>query len=161
MSAPAVFVTGATGFIGCHVVREFAAAGHPVLALVHHRESPQLTELVDAGKAAVIRGDAVNPQVIDTVGDACAARGWELGCVVHAAGRATDVGRRLAFQRANVDTVRNVAKLVTADDSVRLIHISTTDVYGLRDFHGEAEDELPCDDNRGNPYAASKIEAEE
>jgi nucleoside-diphosphate-sugar epimerase len=40
------------------------------------------------------------------------------------------------------------------------VFVSTTDVYGLRDFRGEAEDELPLVDNRRNPYPRYKIRAE-
>jgi len=41
-----------------------------------------------------------------------------------------------------------------------VVFVSSTDVYGLRDFSGEAEDALPLQDNLGNPYPEFKIAAE-
>ena len=45
-------------------------------------------------------------------------------------------------------------------DARRFVFVSTTDVYGMRDFHGETEDELAFDPRPRNPYPKYKILAE-
>jgi 2-alkyl-3-oxoalkanoate reductase len=159
-AAPVALVTGAAGFIGGYVVEEFVARGWHVVALVHRRQSPRLGELSAAGRATVVRGDATDPDLAErTILPALGAGG--LAAIVHCAGRASDVGRWAAFRRANLDAVRNLAALAASTQSCRFVFISTTDVYGLRDFHGEAEDELPLANNTSNPYPEFKIQAEE
>ena len=79
--------------------------------------------------------------------------------VVHCAGRASDVGRDRAFRRTNLLGVRNVMACMDAAGIGRLVHVSTTDVYGIRDFT-DADENTPFDDNRRNRYPKYKILAE-
>jgi nucleoside-diphosphate-sugar epimerase len=81
--------------------------------------------------------------------------------VIHCAGRASDVGWPREFRRANFDSVVNLGLLCRETGISRLVFVSTTDVYGLRDFCGEAEDELPLDTSARNPYPRYKIRAEQ
>ncbi len=55
----------------------------------------------------------------------------------------------------------NVARLAEEISVQRFVHISTTDVYGIYDFNGESEDQLPFDNNLSNPYPEFKIKAEQ
>ena len=45
-------------------------------------------------------------------------------------------------------------------DVGRFVFVSTTDVYGMRDFHGETEDDLDYDPRPRNPYPKYKILSE-
>lgn len=56
-----VFVTGATGFIGSHVVRTLRTAGHTITALA--RSDPSAEALRSQG-FAVVRGDIADPDVL-------------------------------------------------------------------------------------------------
>lgn len=86
-----VLLTGATGFVGAHVVRELDARGHHVRALVR-----------DAKKA-----DALKPHLAEiVVGDLSATQALAVACsgvdaVVHLAG-ATKAVRSDDFSRVNV-----------------------------------------------------------
>ena len=142
-----VWVAGAAGFIGGAVVRRFAAAGWRVTALVHRRAPESLPDGVRAEPC-----DAADSAALG----ALAARIGRPAVVVNAAGLASDVGPRALFRRLNVGIPQALASLPLE----KLVHVSSSDVYGIRDFHGEGEDELPFDDNVGNPYPATKIEAE-
>ncbi|MBP5321505.1 MAG: NAD-dependent epimerase/dehydratase family protein, partial [Kiritimatiellae bacterium] len=141
-----VWIAGAAGFIGSAITRRFADAGWRVCALIHRR-----SEGVPDG-VHVERCDAADPAALEGL----VRRLGQPECVVNAAGLASDVGPRALFHRLNVGIVQALAPLPRR----KFIHISSSDVYGIRDFHGETEAALPFDDNVGNPYPATKIEAE-
>lgn len=156
-----VLVTGAAGFIGGYVVRRFVSEGWHVIALVHRRQSPELEDLAHGPAVTIIRGDAADaPRLKGELDAALARRGATLDAIVHCAGRASDVGWRSAFRKANLESVAGLVRLAREMDVARLVFMSTTDVYGLRDFHGEAEDGLPLAARPANPYPEFKIAAE-
>ena len=156
------FITGAAGFIGGYTVRRFVEEGWHVLALVHRAASAELARLADAGSVTLVTGDVTDPAGLRTaLGAALAKRGAALDAIVHCAGRASDVGWRREFRRTNFESVRGLVELVKDWNVGRLVFVSTTDVYGLRDFHGESEDELALGARPGNPYPEFKIAAEE
>ncbi len=157
--APTAVITGAAGFIGGCVVEEFLAHGWRVCALVHRTRSARLDALASEGKVTIAAGDAADTAIGDALLAALAGRRPD--AVVHCAGRASDVGWGRAFRRANLESVERLVAFAKAERVPRFTFISTTDVYGLGDFHGETEDELPLRNNTRNPYPESKIRAEE
>jgi len=78
---------------------------------------------------------------------------------IHCAGRATDVGPDREFRRANFLGVVHLIECMRRVGIERLVHVSTTDVYGLRDFRN-ADESTPLADNLRNPYPKYKILAE-
>jgi nucleoside-diphosphate-sugar epimerase len=158
---PYVFLTGAAGFIGGYIARQFADEGWHVLALVHRGSSPELDRLAAGGRATLLRGDAADAAAVQAaLSTALAARGATLDAIVHCAGRASDVGWPCEFRRVNFDSVKGLVALAQAWRVPRFVFVSTTDVYGLHDFHGEAEDDLPLAAHPRNPYPEFKIRAE-
>lgn len=55
---------------------------------------------------------------------------------------------------------RNLAECIARQPIGRLVHISTTDVYGIRDFVS-ADEDTPLEDNLHQGYPRSKILAEQ
>jgi nucleoside-diphosphate-sugar epimerase len=156
-----VFITGAAGFIGGYVANRFVDEGRHVLALVHRTGSPNLDRLARDGRVTLIHGDATDAAGIRRQLDArLAGSNARLDAIVHCAGRASDVGRRREFRHANLESVSSLAALAAAMDVRRFVFVSTTDVYGLGDFNGESEDELPLRAHPRNPYPEFKIAAE-
>lgn len=153
-----VFLTGAAGFIGSYAAREFRSRGWHVFAL-EHRAPVNKPEAGQPGALTVLRGDASDEASLRAAVNEAAA-GTGLDAIVHCAGRASDIGRREEFRRANFEPVRELVKLTRETGTGRFVFVSTTDVYGMRDFNGEAEDDLPLMDNIGNPYPEYKIAAE-
>lgn len=154
-------VTGAAGFIGGHIVQRFADEGWHVLALVHRARSAALSQLEAEGSVTILAGDVTDAAGLTAaVETALARRNAGLDALVHCAGRASDVGRRREFRAVNYESVRGLLGLARARSTGRFVFISTTDVYGLRDFHGEEEDELPLEARPANPYPEFKIAAE-
>lgn len=154
--SPVAFITGACGFIGRYAALEFARQGWQVVSLVHRAPlPPELVELQARGRLQAVHGDATRPASLRA-----ALGGTVPTAIIHCAGRASDVGWRREFRRANLQSVENLVGLVRESGVGRLVFVSTTDVYGLRDFHGEGEDDLALDPAPRNPYPEFKIAAE-
>jgi dihydroflavonol-4-reductase len=124
------FLTGATGFLGRHLVRLIAERGDRLRALV--REGTDDSFLRSYG-VEVVRGSLL---------DVDAARKAVAGCelVFHLAGVVSherrDLGRLLA---ANVDGVRAVLEAV--DPSARLVHVSSVAALGPASSRSSLVDE--------------------
>lgn len=146
-----IVITGATGFIGRETVRIAQKAGHEVIGLFH-KQPPPHNECQWEGCP-----DLADPH-------ACAKLFQRIGRidgVIHCAGRASDTGRREAFRRANLQALQTTTQSALQAGAHRIIHISTSDVYGLRDFAGETEAQLPFDTTTREPYPYYKIAAEQ
>ena len=146
MSTPGpTLVTGATGFIGGRLARRLVAAGATVRVLV--RDPRRLApELRDA--AQIFEGDlaAVEPL-------RAAVRG--AGVIFHCAANVNTWDTWPAYEAANVDGVRNLANAIGQQDPglVRLVHLSTVDVYG---YPAQPCDELCATGGGSHDYGRSK-----
>ena len=149
-------VTGAAGFIGLSTVREAVRRGFDVVALTHRSTHPELDALAASGAVQTLRADLAEIGDVRAAFASCPAP----DAIIHCAGRASDVGWARAFRRANYDSVVNLGTLCKEAGNCRLVFVSTTDVYGLRDFYGESEDDLPLDERARNSYPRFKILAE-
>jgi uncharacterized protein YbjT (DUF2867 family) len=107
-----VLVTGGTGFIGPHVVRAIAEAGHDVRALARDRKRGASA---GAAGAEVVEGD-----VTDAASLRIAAQGVE--AVVHLV--AIRQGRPEEFQQIMVDGTRNLLAAAKEVGARRFVHMS-------------------------------------
>lgn len=150
MATKRILVTGAAGFIGSCCVRELLRRGLDVVALVHRRQA------TDCGRATMVHGSVTDaPSLL-----AALARHGPFDAAIHCAGRASDLGGFSQFLSVNVQGVINLIQVMPHVGISRLVHISTTDVYGLRDFTN-ADESTPLCRRPGNPYPRSKIQAEQ
>lgn len=156
-----VIITGATGFIGAACVREFLERGWRVTALGHRGGAGRLESFRGHARISLALGSITEREALARVlAGRIAGAGGVCQALVHCAGRATDVGWDRRFRAANFVGVQNVCHAVSRLGIGRLIHMSTTDVYGVRDFFG-ADETTPHENNRRNPYPKYKILAEE
>ncbi len=136
-----VLVTGASGFVGSHVVPALLAAGHRVVALVRSEAAGArvLARLAppDRARVEVRRGDVTAPETLPP-----ALAGVE--AVVHlvAIPRDWDGGRSLRW--INEEGTRHVVEAMTAAGIRRLIHLGALGVVEDPRLH----------------YASSKARAE-
>ena len=151
-----MLVTGAAGFIGLNTVREALRRGWRVDAVIHRTSHPELDALAASGLISLLRCDLSAPGQVRDAFTSCPA----FDAVIHCAGRASDVGWAREFRKANFESVVNLGTCCRETGVSRFVFVSTTDVYGLRDFHGECEDDLPYDESARNPYPRFKILAE-
>ncbi|NLV73785.1 MAG: NAD-dependent epimerase/dehydratase family protein [Chloroflexi bacterium] len=140
-------VTGASGFIGQHLVEALLLRGERVHALVRPSSSVHQLDKLGADVRVGILSDQATLM--------SAAEGVER--IWHCAGLVGDWGQPDAFVQANVDGVRNILAVATRVGIKRLVHLSTTDVYG---FPGRTTDERGSLAPRGFAYVDTKVEGE-
>ncbi|AUS80082.1 type I polyketide synthase [Actinoalloteichus sp. AHMU CJ021] len=170
-----VAITGATGFLGIHLVRELLAEHDELIVLVRSSGPTALRRLMrfyaELGTTpAEVRdlrtrlrlvpvdltapGLGLRPPAFRALAD-------EIDALWHSAGD-TDLGGGLAdLRRTNLDGTRGVLALALAGERrPRVYHVSTAFVAGRRRHGTVEEDDL--DDSHGfeNFYEQSKFEAE-
>ena len=141
-------VTGASGFLGGRLTQVLVGQGEPVRILARRRSD---LRHLDELKIDVARGSLED---IDSIRQAVS------GCrvIYHCAGAATDWADWATYHAANVVGVQNIVDAAARVETLeRLVHISTSDVYG---YPVRACDEThPLTDVR-LPYNRSKIMGE-
>ena len=160
-----VLITGASGFIGYNVVEKFINNGYFVYAIVHKNIKSKLQEFEKAHTLKILKADLGDYASVDNLFNLIYEsninqNAFSLDTIIHCAGRASDVGWEREFKKTNFDSVVNLVKFVKKYNIGKFIFISTTDVYGLRDFCGEAERELHYASDPSNNYPKYKILAE-
>ena len=141
-----VLVTGAGGFIGLNVVKEYSKHGWHVLALVHNNIPNVLTQLENV---EVVQGDVTDENFMKKFKN-------EVDVVCHVAGLAKDIGSYDKFRKINFEPIKYLSKL----PKEKIVYVSTSDVYGIKDFENATEDSPFCEFPQ-NPYPHFKIKSEE
>ena len=122
-------VTGATGFVGWHLVHELLTRGYAVRALV--RDPDKGTDLRARGVETVV-GDL---REVDSLRQA--AKGATL--VFHCAAAHSTCSKQ-EIQETNFAGVRNVLEAARQEKIGRLILMSSANVYGSRSFQRATEE---------------------
>ena len=144
-------VTGAAGFVGLSLVRRLRDDGERVraLALPGDRRLPELRALdVEVVEADVTDAAAIAPHF------AGVERVFHVAALVHG----WHPWER--YRAVNVGGTQVVARAARAAGARRLVHISTSDVFGIP-RRGELLDESHPFDYWREPYPDTKIEGEQ
>lgn len=142
----AALVTGASGFIGRHLVAELARRER-VRALVLPDEQ------VELAAAEIARGDVTEPASLDG-----ALRG--VRTVYHLAAVVGDWGPEALFQRVNVDGTRNLLSAAARAGVERVVVLSSLVVYGSQLLTEVCDEDRPREHGCG-PYSRSKAAQEQ
>jgi dihydroflavonol-4-reductase len=142
-----ILVTGATGFLGHHLVAHLAASGFQVRALVRaHSQTDFLRSL-----AELAVGDVRDRESVDEAVKGCRY-------VVHAAALFRFWGEERDFEQTNVVGTANVLEAARRHDVEKFIHISTIAVVGLPPAEGCIDEDTPCYPQ--DAYQRSKLNGE-
>jgi ornithine--oxo-acid transaminase len=139
-------VTGATGFIGAHLVRRLVAEGHNVRCLVRASSDSSALEVLGA---EIALGDLTDARSVDRAAVGCEA-------VVHCGALVSDWASTAEIERINVGGTRHI--LAATRGTRRFVHLSSTDIYGHPG--GSAVDERQRPTGFRNWYAQTKLAAE-
>jgi ornithine--oxo-acid transaminase len=141
-------VTGATGFIGGHLVSRLLRDGHQVRCLVRATSE---TSRLDQLDVEIAPGDLTDASSLARAAEGCRY-------VLHCGALVSDWATPEEVKRINVEGTRHLLK-ASVDASVqRFIHFSSTDIYGYPG--GTAIDETHVATRFRNWYAQTKLAAE-
>ena len=141
-------VTGASGFIGGRLAARLARSGRPVRCLARPSSDVAALRALDI---EVVHGDLTDAPSLRAAVEGCSA-------VVHCAALVSDWATVAEIRAANVAGTRDLATAAAAAGVERLVHLSTTDVYGHPG--GAPADESSPWRGFANWYSQSKREAE-
>jgi len=154
-----VFVTGAGGFVGSHLVEELVKIGARVRALVHYNSRNDWGMLEDLDKAVLREVEVVTGDIRD--GEALK---WMIKDQAVVFNLAALIGIPYSYVNPRDAIETNISGslnlLLAALDSKieKLVHTSTSEVYGTAKY-------IPMDEkhplNPQSPYAASKVSADQ
>ena len=152
MNRRSAFITGATGFLGRHLVEELCGRGWQVTAFCLPGDS------VDAlpREAAVVRGDVTDLEALHSgIPDA-------VDVVFHVAANTSTWSRNAAEQhRVNVLGTGKVIEAALARHVRRLIYTSSISAYGYQPGVRFSEDTPSNVLSRGDNYGRTKYLAEQ
>ena len=144
-------VTGATGFLGGHLVSLLAESSYEVVALGRNRE-----------KGEKLASSSVRFKQVDITKPADLRQVFEpVDVVFHCAARSSAWGDYDNFYRDNVAATENVLRCCESFQIPRLVHVSTTSVYfNFQDRFGLTESDC-LTEGFANDYAKTKYLAEQ
>lgn len=154
-----ILLTGADGFIGSHLAEALLEAGYDVRAFVYYNSFGHwgwLDSLQDDKKQAldIFAGDIRDPYGVKTAMQGCDA-------VLHLAaliGIPYSYHSPDAYVDTNVKGTLNVVQAARELDIQRVVHTSTSEVYGTAQY-------VPIDEQHPlqgqSPYSATKIGADQ
>ena len=139
-------ITGGSGFLGINLVRHLLKKGHQVVSLdLLGFDYPDVKKDVE-----LFRGDIRDKRFLED-----AFR--EIDIVVHTAA-ALPLYKKEDIFSTDIDGTRNVLQAAKINNVKRVIHVSSTAVYGIPDHHPLYEDDKLIG---VGPYGEAKILAEE
>jgi dihydroflavonol-4-reductase len=142
-----ILVTGATGFLGHHLVPALQQAGQPVRALV--RSTSQSDFLTRQGVETVL-GDLQDRDSLIAAMKGCKS-------VIHAAGLFRLWGDQGTFEQVNVQGTARMLEAALRSNIERFVHVSTVAVIGVPNG-GVIDEKYPCQPD--DHYQRSKYDAE-
>jgi dTDP-glucose 4,6-dehydratase len=151
-----ICITGAGGFIGSHLAEKLAEQGHEVRAFLRYNSKNSWGWLEESGYAKemdIVSGDIRDFDLVRQAVHGC-DRVFHLAALI---GIPYSYVSPLAYVKTNVEGTYNVLQAARECGVERVIHTSTSEVYGTAQY-------APIDEghpiNPQSPYSATKASAD-
>jgi len=150
-----MLITGGAGFIGSHLCEKYTKDGHTVLCLDNFMSGDlmNIRHLLDFRNFKLIKGDIRDFGLLEKVMR-------DVDTVFHLAAQIhvdrSYIEPRLTYE-INVMGTQNILEVARMYDVKRVIHASTSEVYGSAQY-APIDEKHPL--NAPHPYGASKIAAD-
>jgi len=151
-----ILITGADGFIGSHLTEMLVTQGHEIIALSQYNSFNNWGWLEDVNcksKIKVLAGDIRDPHY-------CKYITKDVDIIFHLAALIAIPYSYVApdsYVDTNIKGTLNICQAAKENGNIRLIHTSTSEVYGTAQY-------VPIDEKHPlqpqSPYSASKIAAD-
>ena len=151
-----ILITGADGFIGSHLTEMLVAHGHDVKALSQYNSFNNwgwLEDINNKDKVEVLSGDIRDPNY-------CRHITKNIDLIYHLAALISIPYSYVApdsYVDTNIKGTLNICQAAKENGNIRVIHTSTSEVYGTAKY-------VPIDEDHPlqpqSPYSASKIAAD-
>jgi dihydroflavonol-4-reductase len=144
-----IVVTGATGHVGCNLVRALVNQGHRVRALIHNA-----TLGIEGLDIETVHGDVLDFDSLVRAFDSAETVYHLAGCI------SLSPADRPLLEAVNVQGVRNVVEACRRSGVRRLVHFSS--IHAIKDVSEQVVDES-CDlvdSSQAPPYDRSKAAGE-
>ncbi len=142
-------ITGATGFVGGHVVEACVQRGIPWRTIA--RPASDISRL-KALSGEIIPGDLNDPDILEKASE-------DIEVVVHCAAKVGDWGPVSDYRQTNVDSLEKLISICRKKPVRRFVHLSSLGVYEAR-HHYQSTEETPMPALHLDGYTQSKVEAE-
>jgi nucleoside-diphosphate-sugar epimerase len=142
-------VTGASGFIGKHLVRILVEQGRDLRCLVRKTSDTQYLEDLEV---ELVYGDLLNKDSLKNIAK-------DVDIVYHLAGEIYS-NRSRDFYRVNFDGTRNLVEVCRPEKIEKLVFLSSIAAVGPNQTRGVLlNEQTPC--NPVGPYGRSKLKTEQ
>jgi NAD dependent epimerase/dehydratase len=157
-SGKKVLLTGASGFIGSHVLEQLVLSGASVTALLHYNGSNEIGNLKYVDEKIVSQVKIVFGDITDSFQMYTLVKGQDL--VLHLAaliGIPYSYVAPAAYVSTNINGTLNILEAVRKNDVQKLVITSTSETYGTA-VYAPIDEKHPMQGQ--SPYSATKIGAD-
>jgi UDP-glucose 4-epimerase len=150
-----ILITGGAGFIGSHLCEKYTKDGHTVVCIDNFMSGDlrNIRHLLDYRNFKLIKGDIRDFDLLEKIMP-------DVDVVFHLAAQIhvdrSYIEPKLTYE-VNVMGTQNILEVARIHDAKRVIHASTSEVYGSGEY-GPMDENHPL--NAPHPYGASKIAAD-
>lgn len=145
-----IFITGATGFIGTHLIRRLVQTDHEAICLV--RPTSNVAELERLGVTLVL-GDVTDRKSLMEGMEGC---DWVMNLANIYTWWEKD---KDMYRKVNIDGTRNVMECALDTGIKKVVHVSTIAIWG-KPAQGPITEEKEIGSRRFSEYAQSKYEGD-